>query len=109
MEWEFSTGISGSGPQKTALIQLALPKSVYLLCVYSLKKLPASFQTLLTSQQIIKIGRSVGADFSKLARDFPEIILPQKHKNHIKESLSWGSWPLKKMLCQMEKHHLQKL
>ena len=30
----FSTGISGSGPQKTALIQLALPKSVYLLHVY---------------------------------------------------------------------------
>ena len=56
MEWEFSTGISGSGPQKTALIQLALPKSVYLLHVYSLKKLPASFQTLLTSQKIIKLG-----------------------------------------------------
>jgi len=31
MEWEFSTGFSGTGPQKTALIQLALPQSVYLL------------------------------------------------------------------------------
>ena len=54
IEWEFSTGISGTGPQKTALIQLALPKSVYLLYVYLLKKLPSSFQTLLLSQQIIK-------------------------------------------------------
>jgi len=96
MEWEFSTGISGSGPQKTALIQLALPKSVYLLCVYSLKKLPASFQTLLTSQQIIKIGRSVGADFSKLARDFPEIILPQKHKKLYKGTIELGKLAFKK-------------
>ena len=96
MEWEFSTGIYGSGPQKTALIQLALPKSVYLLHVYSLKKLPASFQTLLTSQQIIKIGRSIGADFLKLARDFPEIILPQKPKNIYKGTIELGKLAFKK-------------
>ncbi|PPQ83062.1 hypothetical protein CVT25_005220 [Psilocybe cyanescens] len=96
MEWEFSTGISGTGPQKTALIQLALPKSVYLLRVYSLKKLPASFQTLLTSQQIIKIGRNIGADFSKLARDFSEIILPQKHKKSYQSVIELGQLAFKK-------------
>ena len=96
MEWEFSTGISGSGPQKTALIQLALPKSVYLLHVYLLKKLPASFQNILLSQQIVKIGRNIGADFSKLARDFPEIILPPKHKKTYKGTIELGQVAFKK-------------
>lgn len=96
MEWEFSTGISGSGPQKTALIQLALPKSVYLLRVYSLKKLPASFQTLLMSEQIIKIGRNIGADFSKIARDFPEIVLPPKHKKSYQGVIELGKLAFKK-------------
>ena len=96
MEWEFSTGISGSGPQKTALIQLALPKSVYLLHVYSLKKLPAFFQNILLSQQIVKLGRNIGADFSKLARDFPEIIPPTKHKKIYKGTIELGQLAFKK-------------
>ena len=96
MEWEFSTGISGSGPQKTALIQLALPKSVYLLHVYSLKKLPASFQNILLSQQIVKLGRNIGADFSKLVRDFPEIVLPPKHRKTYKGTIELGQLAFKK-------------
>ena len=96
MEWEFSTGLSGTGPQKTALIQLALPKSVYLLHVYGFKRLPASFQTLLKSQQIIKIGRNVGADFLELARDFPDIILPQKNKKSYLGVIELGKLAFKK-------------
>jgi hypothetical protein len=78
MEWEFSTGLAGSGSQKTALIQIALPKTVYLFQVYFLQKLPHSLETIIQSQQIVKIGRNIGADFAKLARDFPDLKLPQK-------------------------------
>ena len=66
MEWEFSTGFLGSGPQKTALIQIALSKSVYLFHIFPLKKLPVSLETILCSSQIIKIGRNIGADLAKL-------------------------------------------
>ena len=79
MEWEFSTGLAGLGSQKTALIQIALPKIVYLFQVYSLQKpLPHSLETIIQSQQIVKIGCNIGADFAKLARDFPGLKLPQK-------------------------------
>lgn len=98
----FSTGISGSGPQKTALIQLALPTSVYLLHVYSLKKLPAFFQNILLSQQIVKLGQI----FLNLHGTFQKLHFQQSKRRYIKEPLSWDGWPSKKMLCQMEKHHL---
>ena len=81
MEWEFTTGLGGTGPQKTALIQIALPTTVYLLQVYHLNSLPSSLKTLLHSAQIMKIGRNIGADFAKLTRDFPDFKLPPKKKN----------------------------
>ena len=49
MEWEFTTGFSGTDPQKTALIQIAFPQSVYLLWVFLLKNLPVSLQGILCS------------------------------------------------------------
>lgn len=67
MEWEFTTGLSGTGPQKTALIQIALPTAVYLLQVYHLQRFPSSLKTILHSTQIVKVGRNVGADLAKLA------------------------------------------
>ena len=81
MEWEFTTGLGGTGPQKTALIQIALPATVYLFQVYHLKCLPSSLKTLLHSAQIVKIGCNIGADFAKLTRDFPDFTLPPKKWN----------------------------
>ena len=78
MEWEFSTGLAGSGPQKTALIQIALLKTVYLFQVFSLQKLPYSLETIIQLQQIVKIGYNIGADFAKLAQNFPDLKLPPK-------------------------------
>ncbi len=78
MEWEFSTGLTGTGPQKSALVQIALPKIVYLFQVYALQKLPHSLETIIQSQQIVKIGQNIAADFAKLAQDFPGLKLPQK-------------------------------
>lgn len=78
MEWEYSTGLNGTGPQKTALIQIAAPKAVYLLQVYLLQRLPTSLETMLQSEQIVKIGRNIGADLAKLKCDFPDFKLPAK-------------------------------
>ena len=64
--------------------------------MYALKKLPASFQTLLKSQQIIKVGRNVGADSLKPARDFPDIILPQKNKKPYLGIIELGNLASKK-------------
>ncbi|KAF5342768.1 hypothetical protein D9758_017029 [Tetrapyrgos nigripes] len=91
MEWEYSTGIGGTGSKKTAIIQLATPTSVYLLCVYLLDKLPGSLKTILMSDHLIKIGRNIAADFSKLARDFKEFELPRKIGNQYQGTVELGS------------------
>jgi ribonuclease D len=80
MEWEFSVGQSACGPHKTALLQLANSAVIYLLRTHLLKTLPNSLKTILSSPQLIKVGRNVGADLAKLARDFPGFIPPKKDK-----------------------------
>src|ERR1700723_2969980 len=65
---------------KTALVQIPLPTTVYLLQVYHLQHLPSSLKTLPHSSQIIKIGHNIGADLAKLARDFPDFTLPGKKR-----------------------------
>src|SRR5882762_8366201 len=79
-EWEFQVNKTSGGPQKTVLVSLALPNIVYLLRVHNLQKLPASLEVILNSSRILKIGRNVGGDFAKLARDFT-IAVPQKRNN----------------------------
>lgn len=97
MEWQFTTGFGASGPQKTALIALAADKTVYLLYVFALSKLPESLITILTSKYCIKVGRGISADFHKLARDFPEFKLPQKkHKKEFSGTLDIGKLAAKK-------------
>jgi hypothetical protein len=71
MEWDFSITQSESS-RKTALVQIALPNTVYLLRICQLKRLPVSLQVILTNNRVIKIGRNVGGDLAKLAREFPE-------------------------------------
>lgn len=85
MEWEFNTE-AGHGSYKTALVQIALPKVVYLLCVYTLRKLPSALQTILKSLHIFKIGHNVGGDLAKLAHDFPDFSYnPNTHKKGVIE------------------------
>ena len=55
-EWGFQTGPTGTGSQRTALIQMALPSMVYIIRTFQLKKLPASLQTILNSPRILKVG-----------------------------------------------------
>ena len=74
MEWEFSIEANSGGPQKTALVQIALPHHIYLLQVYTLKILPSSFKTVLSSTQILKIGHNIGSDLAKLSCDFSEFV-----------------------------------
>ncbi|KAJ6516958.1 hypothetical protein DFH09DRAFT_1287885 [Mycena vulgaris] len=96
MEWEFTTRIGASGPQKTALIQIAVDKVVYLFYVYALKKLPGTLVTLLSSKQYVKVGRHIAADFQKLSRDFPEFKLPLKRKKQFIRTLDIGDLAAKK-------------
>ena len=79
-EWEFSTTQFTSRPQKTALVQIALPSTVYLFRIFLLKQLPSSLCVILNSPQIIKIGCGVGGDLAKLAKDFSNFKLPKKAK-----------------------------
>ena len=51
IEWEFSTGRTGTSPQKTALITIARPSIVYLMKVFHLTKLPTSLITILNSMR----------------------------------------------------------
>ena len=77
IEWEFSTGHTGTGTQKTALITIARPSIVYLMKVFHLTKLPTSLITILNSMGIQKIWQNAGGDLEKLARDF-SVQVPQK-------------------------------
>ncbi len=77
MEWDFTAGPSG-GPKATALVQIALPTEVYLLRTCFLENLPKALEIILGNTRIVKIGRNIGADFAKLAHDFPNIKLPPK-------------------------------
>lgn len=80
IEFEFTIGHASGGPQKTALITLATPTTVYLLQVFHLRTLPISLITILNSPRILKIGRNAGGDLAKLARDFSAKV-PEKTRN----------------------------
>ena len=94
-EWEFTTGPGGNS-QKVALIQIALSKSVYLLQVFTLKALPASLKIILGSRQIVKVGRNVGGDLAKIARDFSDFQLPAKEKGTFIGVIELGQLAVKK-------------
>ncbi|KAJ7938801.1 ribonuclease H-like domain-containing protein [Mycena leptocephala] len=96
MEWEFTTGIGASGPQRTALIQIAVDKTVHLFYVYTLKKLPGSLITLLRSRQFLKVGWNIAADFQKLAWDFPDSGVPVKKDKKIAGILDIGQLAARK-------------
>lgn len=70
LEWPFSFQ-TGSG--KTALAQICFNESVcYLLHIYNLNKLPASFVLLLTHPKVKLVGVNIKNDIWKLGRDFKD-------------------------------------
>ncbi|XP_014236746.1 Werner Syndrome-like exonuclease [Trichogramma pretiosum] len=70
LEWPFNFQ-TGSG--KTALAQICLSeKECYLLHIYNLKKLPASFVLLLSHPKVKIVGVNIKNDVRKLTRDFKE-------------------------------------
>ena len=91
MEWDFTTGQLG-GPRKTALVQIALHNVVYLLRTCILKRLPEALQIIISSQRVIKIGRNIGNDLAKLARDFPGLRLPSKSHQKFDGTIELGSF-----------------
>ncbi|KAJ7830165.1 ribonuclease H-like domain-containing protein [Mycena olivaceomarginata] len=98
MEWEFTTGMGASGPQKTALVQIAVDKVVYLFYVYTLKKFPKSLGELLRHKQFLKVGRNITADLKKLARDFPDFVLPLPKKKNFVGTLDIGQLAARKKI-----------
>ena len=92
MEWEFNNDQSSKSSHKTALIQLACFTAVYLLRVHLLKILPGSLKTILTSSQIVKIGRNVGGDYAKLSRDFPDFTPPPRHRGKLVGVVELGAF-----------------
>jgi ribonuclease D len=89
MEWDFSTGQSG-GSKATALLQIALTNTVYLMRMCAVKKIPNALRVILTSTRIVKIGHNIGSDLQKLARDFPEFKLPSKKRNLFEGTVELG-------------------
>ncbi|KAJ7478853.1 hypothetical protein B0H11DRAFT_1916536 [Mycena galericulata] len=57
-----------------------------------LKTLPSSLVTILQSSQIIKIGRNIGGDLAKLAREFPEYKLPPKVNKKLPGVIELGAF-----------------
>jgi len=118
-EWCFQAGQFGDGPQKTALIQIALPSVVFIMRTYQLKKLPASLQIILNSPRILKVGRNVGGDFGKLERDF-SLSLPKRKKGSrlgvielgalakAKNAVSTGNASLSAIAAATLQHNLSK-
>ena len=71
-------------------MQIALPKSVYLLRTFLLTKLPEALKVILANPRVIKIGRNIGSDLAKLARDFPDFHLPSKINGMFEGTIELG-------------------
>jgi len=78
MEWVYSGSEFSRTSKKTSLIQIALDSTVFLMRTYLLRTLPSPLLTLMHSPQVVKIGKNVGGDLAKLARDFPQYKLPAR-------------------------------
>jgi hypothetical protein len=66
-EWNYTTR---HGPGKLAVLQIAFKKTVLVLQLHCLKKLPPSICQLISHPNILKVGRQVGGDIAKLCRDW---------------------------------------
>ncbi|ORY51285.1 hypothetical protein BCR33DRAFT_846120 [Rhizoclosmatium globosum] len=58
------------GPQKVAVIQVGYERKIGILVVHSLRTLPSNLISMLKSPDIIKVGKQVGGDVSKILRDY---------------------------------------
>ncbi|KAI7855375.1 hypothetical protein BDC45DRAFT_90850 [Circinella umbellata] len=67
-EWPYNTQTYQQG--KIATIQIADNNCVLVLCVSDLDELPSSLCKLLGSESVVKLGRGVNGDLSKIQRDF---------------------------------------
>ncbi|KAJ7452542.1 hypothetical protein FB451DRAFT_1374025 [Mycena latifolia] len=100
MEWEYSGSEFSRTSKKTSLIQIAFQTSVFLMSTHLLKTLPSSLLTVITSLQIMKVGRNIGGDLAKLARDFPEYKLPAKVNGQLPGVIELGAFAKAKNAIQ---------
>ncbi|KAJ7495369.1 ribonuclease H-like domain-containing protein, partial [Mycena latifolia] len=100
MEWEYSGSEFSRTSKKTSLIQMAFQTSVFLMRTHLLKTLPSSLLTVITSLQIVKVGRNIGGDLAKLARDFPEYKLPAKVNGQLPGVIELGAFAKAKNAIQ---------
>ncbi|KAL0115559.1 hypothetical protein PUN28_010820 [Cardiocondyla obscurior] len=114
LEWPFSFQ-TGSG--KTALAQICLEDNVcYLLYIYSLKKLPASFVELLCHPKVRLVGVNVKNDVWKLGRDFKEFPAQKVVQNNCLDCGTYANrvlkrscrWSLEKLTAYLLKKKISK-
>ncbi|XP_076238456.1 WRN RecQ like helicase isoform X2 [Calliopsis andreniformis] len=114
LEWPFSFQ-TGSG--KTALAQICLNKyTCYLLHVYSLKKLPASFVILLSHPKVKLVGVNIKNDIWKLGRDFKEFPAEKVVQNNCLDCGPFANqvfnrscrWSLEKLTAYVLKKRISK-
>lgn len=114
LEWPFSFQ-TGSG--KTALAQICLNNSIcYLIYVYSLKKLPASFVILLSHPKVKLVGVNIKNDIWKLGRDFKEFPAEKVVENNCLDSGTFANkifgrscrWSLERLTAYLLKKRISK-
>ncbi|XP_011503161.1 PREDICTED: Werner Syndrome-like exonuclease, partial [Ceratosolen solmsi marchali] len=114
LEWPFSFQ-TGSG--KTALVQICLSEAVcYLLHVYNIQKLPASFIALLSHPKVKLVGVNIKNDIWKLTRDFKEFPGQKVVDNNCLDCGTYANkilkrscrWSLEKLTAYLLEKHINK-
>ncbi|KAJ3083594.1 hypothetical protein HK102_000990 [Quaeritorhiza haematococci] len=67
-EWNYDPNTKVSG--RTAVVQIAYKKTIYIFQISSWKELPPQFNILLTCKRVIKVGRMVNGDLQRLGREY---------------------------------------
>ncbi|KAJ3280443.1 hypothetical protein HDU79_011705 [Rhizoclosmatium sp. JEL0117] len=89
-EWNYS---HFQAPGRLACIQIGFEETILILHIFHLKRLPCSILALLKCENIVKIGRNIGGDISKICRDWaPELNTKESMKELKKLCVELGSF-----------------
>jgi hypothetical protein len=84
-EWKYSTG---RAPGKLAVLQVAFKRTILVIQVHRLQRLPSCIRELILNPNILKVGRQIGGDIAKLCRDWmPQIYANKEQMKTIKKSI----------------------
>jgi hypothetical protein len=105
-EWNYS---EHNGPERLAILQITDGKSIWIVQMHKIKKIPDSFLHILFDVKIKKVGRMVNSDITKLIRDWKSSDYAKEVKNQIKGVVDIAAFAKLKGVTEDARLSLEKL